>query len=121
MNKVVNDVDMTRLSEIGRQMQKEQAQLRLRDFFRNKSSVAGLIMVSIMVILAILAPVITQYEPNEMVVKDRLMAPCATHWFGTDSMGRDVYTSVIYGARVSLTVGAVVALGSGVLGMIIGV
>ena len=73
-----------------------------------------------MLIVAIFAPVLAGYGPNEMVVKDRLMAPCKNHWFGTDSLGRDVFTEVVYGARISLLVGFVVSVVSAVVGMIIG-
>lgn len=103
-----------------KQLKKEQRQTKWRSFFKNKLSIAGLVMVLLMVLIALLAPVLTSYAPNQMIVKDRLQAPGATHWFGTDSMGRDIFTSVVYGARISLTVGGVVALVSTVLGIIMG-
>lgn len=108
------------LEEIHRRLKKEQRQVKLRAFFKNKLSVAGLVMVCIMVVIALIAPLIAPYGPNEMIVKDRLQGPGAAHWFGTDSMGRDVFTSVVYGARVSLTVGCVVSVISTLVGIVIG-
>lgn len=69
-------------------------------------------VVLLWVLLAIAAPWITPYDPNFVEVGARLLPPSATHWLGTDTLGRDVLTRVIYGARVSLSVGfAVVLLG----------
>ncbi|MCC8102758.1 MAG: ABC transporter permease [Clostridiales bacterium] len=108
------------LEEVRRQLKKEQRSVRIRAFTKNKLSMAGLVLVLLMILIALFAPVIAGYEPNEMVVRDRLMAPCLAHPFGTDSLGRDVLTSVVYGARISLLVGFVVSLASGLIGMVIG-
>lgn len=112
--------DSAKLEEIRKKLKKEQRDTKIRAFTKNKLSVVGLILVLIMIVIAIFAPVLAGYGPNEMVVKDRLLAPCKAHPFGTDSMGRDVFTSVVYGARISLLVGFVVSVVSAVLGVIIG-
>jgi peptide/nickel transport system permease protein len=52
--------------------------------------------------LALLAPVVTKIEPDFVNPVDRLQAPSSTYWFGTDDLGHDVYSQVIYGARISL-------------------
>jgi peptide/nickel transport system permease protein len=69
---------------------------------------------------AILAPWITPYLPNVVNVAGRLAPPSVAHWLGTDELGRDVLTRVIYGARTSLTVGFVVVLVGGVFGTLLG-
>ena len=105
------------LEQIGKRLRKEQRDAKIKAFFKNKLSVCGLVIVIFMLIVAIFAPVLAGYGPNEMVVKDRLMAPCKNHWFGTDSLGRDVFTEVVYGARISLLVGFVVSVVSAVVGI----
>lgn len=118
----VNEVfeDPAKLEEIRKKLKKEQRDAKIKAFTKNKLSIAGLILVIIMIVIAVLAPVLAGYGPNEMVVKDRLLGPCKAHPFGTDSMGRDVFTSVVYGARISLLVGFVVSVVSAVIGMVIG-
>jgi peptide/nickel transport system permease protein len=69
---------------------------------------------------AILAPVLTPYAPNTVNVAGRLAAPSTAHWLGTDELGRDVLTRIIYGARTSLMVGFAVVLIGGAIGTLIG-
>jgi peptide/nickel transport system permease protein len=72
------------------------------------------------ILAAIFAPWLTPYDPNFVDVAMRLQSPSAGHWLGTDALGRDVATRVIYGARVSLTVGMVVVLVGGLFGTLLG-
>ncbi|MFT4106246.1 MAG: ABC transporter permease [Lacrimispora sp.] len=99
---------------------KEQRDIRIRKFTRNRASVFGLAVVVLMILLAILAPVICLHDPLALDVANRLKGSSAVHWFGTDGMGRDVFARVIYGARISLTVGFSVGIISGVAGLVIG-
>ena len=69
---------------------------------------------------AILAPWITSYPPDVVNVAGRLLPPSPEHWLGTDVLGRDVFTRVIYGARTSLAVGFVVVLLGGLFGTLLG-
>lgn len=69
---------------------------------------AGLAIIAIMVVIAILAPVFFTYDPNMVYVERRFVGPSFTNWFGTDVVGRDVYSRTIYGTRVSLSVAAAV-------------
>ena len=77
-------------------------------------------VVLLWVLLAIAAPWITPYDPNFVEVGARLQPPSATHWLGTDTLGRDVLTRVIYGARVSLSVGFAVVLLGALFGTLVG-
>src|SRR5262245_40109270 len=82
--------------------------LLLRKLFRRKVVLAGAIILAIVALLAIFAPWVTPYEPTQMKIMDRMQSPRATHWFGTDELGRDVFSRVVYGARYSLMIGALV-------------
>jgi peptide/nickel transport system permease protein len=64
----------------------------------------GLILVIIIVVTAVLAPWITPMDPNQLHIRDRLSGPTSTYWFGTDQMGRDVFSRVIMGSRIALWV-----------------
>ena len=83
-------------------------------FRRNRLAMAGATVVGFLFILSSLAPLITPYDPSHLDAWHVLLPPSARHWFGTDELGRDVLTRVIYGARVSLKVGFV-AVGIAVL------
>ncbi|MEW4368513.1 nickel transporter permease [Paenibacillus kandeliae] len=93
----------------------------IRLFMRNKTAVFGLMIVLLFVVLAILAPLITRYEYTTQVLADRLQAPSAQHWFGTDDLGRDIFTRTIYGARLSLWVGLLSVIGSIIVGTALGI
>lgn len=107
------------LDEIRKKLAKEQRSLKIKKFFKNKAFVFGFVIVILMVLIAIFAPLIAN-DPYVAEVTDRLQKPSAQHLFGTDGLGRDVFSRVIYGARTSVLVGFSVGLLSAVLGIIIG-
>lgn len=74
----------------------------LKDFLKNKQFVFFTILILLIVLTAVLAPVIAPYDPYEAVLKNARLAPSPEHLFGTDKLGRDLFSRVIYGARVSL-------------------
>ena len=86
---------------------------QLEKFLKNKTGVVGLIIILFFTLAAILAPLITPYDPNENALYDQLKPPAwaeggaVKNPLGTDDMGRDLLTRMIYGARVSLTLGVV--------------
>jgi len=94
---------------------------RFREAFRRHPTalIGGAILI-VMIAMAIFAPWLNTIDPQQVFPIKRLRPPSATSWFGTDMLGRDVYSRVIYGARVSLVVGLAVALLSTVLGLAIG-
>ncbi len=91
---------------------------------RHPMFIVGLIVLVIMGLLAILAPVLGTVDPTAVDPPNRLKEPGGEYWFGTDFVGRDVYSRVIYGARISLAVGfavgALTALSAAILGLIAG-
>ena len=94
---------------------------RFRDALRrHPTAIAGAIILVGMVAVAILAPWMGTIDPQAVFPSKRLRPPSAEFWFGTDMLGRDVYSRVVYGARVSLIVGLAVATLSTLLGLAIG-
>jgi peptide/nickel transport system permease protein len=81
--------------------------------------IGGTILV-LLTLIAILAPILGTTDPTAVVPARRLRPLSAEHWFGTDALGRDLYSRVIYGARVSLTVGLLTALAASLIGLAIG-
>lgn len=92
----------------------------LRRFSRNLFAVAALGYLLLVILAAVFAPVITPYDPNRIVMGETLVPPSADHWLGTDESGRDEFTRLLYGARISLTIGVVAMLLSVTLGTAIG-
>jgi peptide/nickel transport system permease protein len=86
----------------------------------NPLAAAGIILVVIFVLCAIFAPWLAPHDPAQIVLPDRLNPPGASHWCGTDELGRDICSRLIYGARISMLVGSCVVLASLSLGLIIG-
>jgi ABC-type dipeptide/oligopeptide/nickel transport system permease subunit len=84
---------------------------RLRRFPR---LVGGGSLVLILILAAVFADWITPYEPNDSVLMDNFEPPSAEHWFGTDHLGRDIFSRIVHGARISLAVG-ILATGLGIL------
>ena len=108
------------VSHLQKKMLQEQRRIKLRRLFRNRLSMLGAIIVLLMIIIAVAAPLIAPQDPYAITVADRLLPPSHAHWFGTDSMGEDVFSRVIYGARISMMVGFCVSVLTGVVGMLLG-
>ena len=89
-------------------------------FNTNKTSWIGLLFFVIVVVLAIAAPVLSPFDPNDQNIMDKLRPPSVEHWLGTDSFGRDTLSRLLYGARVSLVIGVVSTLAAMVIGSAIG-
>ena len=100
------------------------ARRALRRLFKRKGAVFGLIVITTFIVLAVFAPLVVPYDPIATTWTLVRKAPSAQHWFGTDDLGRDVLTRVIFGARASLLAGAIsvgIALSIGVpLGLLSG-
>jgi len=86
----------------------------------NPLAASGVVLVVIFVILALFAPWIAPQDPAHIELPTRLSSPSTTHWFGTDELGRDILSRVIYGSRISMLVGSSVVAVSLTLGLIIG-
>src|SRR5687768_18429485 len=94
---------------------------RFRDALRrHPTAIAGGIVLAAMILVAALAPWLGTTDPQAVEPVNRLKQPSGEYWFGTDMLGRDVYSRVVYGARVSLAVGLAVAFLSTLIGLAIG-
>jgi peptide/nickel transport system permease protein len=96
------------------------AELRRSVFARHPTTVLGGGLLVLMILGAILAPVLFTVDPIALSPIERLRVPGEAHWFGTDMLGRDIYSRTIYGARISLVVGIAAAVLSVAIGLTIG-
>ena len=96
-------------TEVAREVPKKADQSQFSRIFkqwrRNRRAVVGAIILLIIIFMAIFAPFVTRYEPQKQNMRNRLQPPSSEHVFGTDQFGRDTYSRVVYGARLSLRVG----------------
>lgn len=92
-----------------------------RLYRRDKIAVVALLYIILIILVAILAPLITRFPPLLTGAGPSFTPPNAQHLMGTDDLGRDIFSGVIYGARVSMGVGFVAAVGSSLVGLLIGI
>ena len=92
----------------------------LQAVLRHRLSRVGLVVIAVLCALAILAPLVAPYNPYDQDLYHVLAPPSAAHWLGTDNLGRDLLSRLLYGTRVSLFVGVVSSLVSAMLGVLIG-
>ncbi len=86
----------------------------------NKMILTGLTIVSILIFFAVCAPLLSSYDYKEQNISKRLLPPSSKHIMGTDEYGRDVFTRMLYGARISMSVGLIAVLISAFIGIILG-
>jgi peptide/nickel transport system permease protein len=87
---------------------------------RSPLTVVGLVIIVVFVFVAVAAPVIAPFDPNKQNLSQRLKPPTAQHLLGTDSLGRDLLSRIIWGARISLTIGSIVVVSASVFGTLVG-
>src|SRR5256885_3497660 len=91
-------------------------QLAWRRFRRHKLAIGSLVVLILIGLATLLVPFISQYRYDQLNLFHRLQGPNTTHWLGTDNLGRDEFTRLLYGGRISLLVGLSVAISAGVIG-----
>ena len=89
-------------------------------FKKNKVAMVCLFIVILLCLIALFAPLIAPYDPNKQVLTDRLMKPCGQHWFGTDKLGRDVFSRILCGAKTSFGLTFLMLFLIVFIGMIVG-
>ncbi len=107
-------------SELEEEMVENQFRDLLRSFIRHRSAVIGGAIVLFFILIALAAPLIAPYDYKAVNENIRLSSPSPEHWLGTDDMGRDIFSRIVYGARISLWVGFVAVSGSIVVGSLLG-
>lgn len=91
-----------------------------RRLFRNKAALFGMVIIILLILCAILAPHIAPFAYDDLVLSRMLLPPSAEHIMGTDDLGRDIYSRIVYGSRISLQVGFIAVGLSLVLGTVLG-
>ncbi|WP_289142689.1 ABC transporter permease subunit [uncultured Brevibacillus sp.] len=89
-------------------------------FRRNPLTLVGGVIFLLFVLIALLAPILSTYDPELVQMSQSLKAPSTDHWFGTDEVGRDLFSRVVYGTRLSLGMGISIILISGLIGILLG-
>lgn len=89
-------------------------------FRRNRLAVLGLAIVILLILVAAFAPWIATHHPNEQNLAQRLLPPGAGHWLGTDEFGRDMFSRIVYGARITLYIVVLVAVIAAPIGLLVG-
>ena len=107
------------LEENNKLVSKDQNRL-LNKFLNNKLAVLGLILFTIIILATIFAPLLSPYDPLKVDLRSMRQPPSLDHWFGTDNTGRDVFSRVLYGGRVSIFVGLGSSLMAALIGLAIG-
>ena len=87
---------------------------------RNPLALWGFAIIAVVLVMALLAPVLAPYDPDAIDVKSILIPPSSTHWMGTDGLGRDVFSRMLFGARISLLVGFVAVGIATLIGVVLG-
>lgn len=93
----------------------------MKKFIKNKMAVLAIVFITLIVIVAVFAPFIAPYDPATQDLSQRLIAPSSQHLLGTDDLGRDVFSRIVYGARVSISVGFFAVLLTIVIGAAFGI
>jgi ABC-type dipeptide/oligopeptide/nickel transport system permease subunit len=91
-----------------------------RRFRQNRLAFGGLIVLGVIVLMAIFAPIIAPFDPTQIDPANARQGPSAEHWLGTDQIGRDVFSRIVYGARVSLRIGLIAGTMAIVIGVVVG-
>ena len=92
-----------------------------RHILKNQLSLIGVILIGALLLLAVLGPLLAPYNPYHTDPINKLLVPSKTHIFGTDSLGRDILTRVLCGARISVTIALIVLMVSGTIGTLVGI
>ncbi len=86
----------------------------MNNLFKNKMAIAALAFIIIILLFAVFAPIIARYDPSAIDTNSILTAPSGVHIFGTDTLGRDIFARIVYGSRISLSIG-IIAVGIAVI------
>lgn len=117
---VRNQVDDVHAPAAEFQHQDSMGRIIARRFARHRLALLGLIVLGVLALLTLFAPLIAPYDPNALSASDRLQSPSGSHLLGTDAVGRDILSRVLYGGRISLVIGLSATAFAVILGTIVG-
>jgi peptide/nickel transport system permease protein len=106
--------------KVGKERSRSQFADMWRRYRRNKLAMVGLVIVTALIIIAVIQPLISPYDPYDQNLMNTLSPPGGDHLMGTDSLGRDLYSELLYGLRLALIVGIATMLGSLIVGVALG-
>ena len=106
--------------ESGANAKRKKSSRAVAKFFSNRLAIVGLVIFSVIFLSCLFAPLITKYQAETVDLRNILKAPSGIHWFGTDKVGRDVFSRVLYGGRYSILIASLGALGGAVIGVLLG-
>src|SRR5688572_26673572 len=92
----------------------------LRRLLQEPTTIAGVVLLVAFALLAVAAPLISPYDPLFQNISASLTPPSSCYWLGTDKLGRDLFSRMLYGARISLRVGLLVVVSAGTFGALVG-
>ena len=92
----------------------------IKEFAKNKMAVAGFVFIIVILAFAVFAPFIAPYDPAHIDMSNILVAPSFAHIFGTDTLGRDIFSRIVYGSRISLSIGFIAVGIAIVIGIVFG-
>ena len=101
--------------------QKEARKAFFKRLFKNKSAVAGGVIILLVILMGIIGPLLLKTDPSTQDVLNKLQPPSKDHWFGTDNYGRDIFTRIIYGTKLTLYVGFFSVAIGGIIGVVLGI
>ncbi|WP_425440932.1 nickel transporter permease [Sediminibacillus albus] len=87
---------------------------------KSKTSFIGLCIILLLIVIAIMAPIVATHSPTDQQLLNRYLAPSAEHWLGTDELGRDIFSRIVYGTRISIQIGVIAVGISAVIGILLG-
>ncbi|MFC7688142.1 ABC transporter permease [Ureibacillus sp. GCM10028918] len=87
---------------------------------QNKMTWVGIIILALIVLFSVIVPLFSPFDPNKIDLVNKFQPPSSQHWFGTDEVGRDIFTRILYGARLSLGVGILIIVIAAAIGIVIG-
>jgi peptide/nickel transport system permease protein len=116
----LNDDDKLKDGETARLPAKGLYRMAARRFLTHPTGMTGAIIIGFLVVFAVFGQALAPYEPNTMSFGEEFASPSPSHWFGTDDFGRDILSRVLYGARISLLVGAIAVSLATVVGSSLG-
>lgn len=101
-------------------MQNTLLKLTIRRFLRHRMAVVGTILIALMSLLILFAPLVSRHDPFKQNLRERFRPPSAEHWLGTDDLGRDMWARLLYGGRISLSVGLLSMAVAVIVGALVG-